>query len=134
MSTELEEQVTELLEFLYACPVGLVELSADGTVGLVNPLAMKLLLPIAPGGLIANFFRVIEGYSPELRHIIASFEAPLGDGSRRSPYLHPRWRQEWCCRSIGACMHISQTRRSSVYCHAYGHLEADDPGAPVETG
>jgi diguanylate cyclase (GGDEF)-like protein/PAS domain S-box-containing protein len=78
MSSDLEAQVTELLEFLYACPVGLVELSADGAIGLLNPLAMKLLLPIAPGGLILNFFRVIEGYSPELRHLIAAFDAPRG--------------------------------------------------------
>jgi diguanylate cyclase (GGDEF)-like protein/PAS domain S-box-containing protein len=78
MSAELEDQVTELLEFLYACPVGLIELTADGTIGLVNPLAMQLLLPIAPGGLIGNFFRLIEGYSPELRHIITAFEAPHG--------------------------------------------------------
>ena len=78
MSDELEDQVTELLGFLYACPVGLVELTADGTIKLVNPLAMQLLLPIAPDGLVANFFRVIGRYSPELRHIIAGFDAPHG--------------------------------------------------------
>ncbi|RYF14768.1 MAG: diguanylate cyclase [Oxalobacteraceae bacterium] len=78
MSDELEDQVTELLQFLYACPVGLIELSADGTIGMVNPLAMQLLLSIASDGLVTNFFHVLESYSPELRHIIAAFEAPHG--------------------------------------------------------
>jgi diguanylate cyclase (GGDEF)-like protein/PAS domain S-box-containing protein len=78
MSAELEDQVTELLQFLYACPVGLAELSADGTIGMVNPLAMQLLLPIASDGLVTNFFRVIGNYSPELRHIITAFKAPYG--------------------------------------------------------
>lgn len=78
MVAELEDQVTELLQFLYACPVGLVELSADGTIGLVNPLAMQLLLPLATDGMVSNFFRVIGIYSPEMRHIIAAFERPYG--------------------------------------------------------
>jgi len=78
MSAELEDQVTELLQFLYACPVGLAELSADGTIGMVNPLAVKLLLPIASDGLVTNFFQVVGSYAPELRHIITAFEAPYG--------------------------------------------------------
>jgi diguanylate cyclase (GGDEF)-like protein/PAS domain S-box-containing protein len=78
MSDELEDQVTELLEFLYACPVGLVQLSADGTIGMVNPLAMQLLLPIARNGMVTNFFQIIGTYSPDLRHLIAAFEAPHG--------------------------------------------------------
>jgi diguanylate cyclase (GGDEF)-like protein/PAS domain S-box-containing protein len=85
MNAELEDQSTELLQFLYACPVGLVELSADGTIRLVNPLAMQLLLPIAPDGRVTNFFHVIGKYLPELRHVIAAFEAPYGtvcDGYR----------------------------------------------------
>lgn len=85
MGVDIEDQVTELLQFLYACPIGLVELSVDGTIKLVNPLAMKLLLTIAPDGLVVNFFRVIGCYSPELRHIITAFKEPLGtvcDGHR----------------------------------------------------
>jgi diguanylate cyclase (GGDEF)-like protein/PAS domain S-box-containing protein len=78
VSNEAEDQVAELLQFLYACPVGLIELSADGTIGLVNPLAMQLLLPIAPGGSVVNFFRIVGRYAPELRHVIAAFGAPHG--------------------------------------------------------
>lgn len=78
MTAELQDQVTELLQFLYACPIGLAELSQDGTIKLVNPLAMKLLLAIAPDGVVANFFHVVGCYSPELRHIITAFDAPQG--------------------------------------------------------
>lgn len=78
MCKELEDQATELFEFLYACPIGLLELSADGTIKLINPLAMQLLLPITTDGQVVNFFRVIGRYSPELRHIIAKFDAPIG--------------------------------------------------------
>ena len=78
MDAEPDDQATELLQFLYACPIGLVELAADGTIKLVNPLAMQLLLPIAPDGMVANFFRVIGRYAPELRHVIAGFDGPHG--------------------------------------------------------
>ncbi len=78
MMADYDEQITELLGFLYACPVGLVELSADGTIGLINPLAMKLLLPIAQDGIVTNFFRIIGAYSPELRHIVGHYQASSG--------------------------------------------------------
>ena len=78
MIAELEDQVTELLQFLYACPAGLVELLADGTIRLINPLAMKLLLLMAEDGMVTNFLQIIEGYSPELRSIISAFNAPHG--------------------------------------------------------
>lgn len=78
MSADPEDQVAELLQFLYACPVGLVELSADGTIRMINPFAMQLLLPVALDGLVTNFFHVIGSYSPELRHIITAFNAPHG--------------------------------------------------------
>ena len=67
-----------LLEFLYVCPVGLLEISPDGDVSLMNPLAAQLLLPVAEGGQIANLFRVLEPYAPDLRHIASRFDAERG--------------------------------------------------------
>lgn len=43
-----EEENARLLDFLYACPVGLVEMSYDGTISMMNPLAMQLLLRLHP--------------------------------------------------------------------------------------
>ena len=85
MNADLDDQLTDLLQFLYACPVGLAELSTDGMIEMINPLAMKLLLPLATDGLVANFLHIIENYSPELRHIIMSFKESHGiicDGHR----------------------------------------------------
>ncbi len=78
MSAKLEDQVIELLRFLYACPVGLAELSADGVIEMVNPLAMQMLLPIAADGLVTNFLQIVGSYAPELRHIITTFNAAHG--------------------------------------------------------
>ena len=78
MTDEPDDEVTELLQFLYACPVGLIEIAVDGTIGMINPLAMGLLLPVAQGGMVDNFFRVISRFAPELRHIIAAFHATRG--------------------------------------------------------
>ena len=85
MSTELEAENAALLQFLYACPAGLLEFSADGTLGLVNPAAMGLLLPVAGRPFVVNLFDVMEGCAPELRNIVQGFAPPQGsvcDGHR----------------------------------------------------
>ncbi len=76
--TDQEDQVADLLQFLYACPVGLIEMSADGTIALVNAYAMQLLFPIALDGVVANFYTVVGPYSPELRHLLTAMKAPHG--------------------------------------------------------
>ena len=45
MDVDVAKEHRELLQFLYACPVGLAEIAADGAIGLMNPLAMQMLLP-----------------------------------------------------------------------------------------
>ncbi len=90
MSVEPDDQLNELLQFLYACPVGLIELAADGEIRLINPLAMQLLLPIAQNGIVVNLFRVLETYAPELRNIVAAFSGMWGivcEGKRI--FVHP---------------------------------------------
>lgn len=78
MIGELELENERLLQFLYACPVGLIELSADGTIGMVNPFAMQLLLPLAGTSFMENFFDVMNTYAPELRNLADGFPAPRG--------------------------------------------------------
>lgn len=85
MTTELEAEITALLQFLYACPAGLVEFSAAGAIGMINPAAMGLLLPIAGRPFVANLFDVLEGCAPELRNMVQQFIPPQGvvcDGHR----------------------------------------------------
>lgn len=76
MSEPLGEET--LLEFLYACPVGLVECDAVGTITLMNPHAMQHLAPIAGERDIGNFFAAIEEHAPEIRNLVSAFSQPRG--------------------------------------------------------
>ncbi len=75
----------QLLEFLYACPVGLLECDAAGEIGMMNPHAMQLLLPLAGPRDSGNLFSALEQHAPELRSIVAAFASATGricDGHR----------------------------------------------------
>lgn len=76
MTPDLEAENAALLQFLYACPAGLIEFSADGTIGMVNPAAMGLLMPIANRPFVINLFDVMDRCAPELRNLVQQF-APL---------------------------------------------------------
>src|ERR1700712_2316623 len=78
MTIDLESEHASLLQFLYACPVGLLQITGDGTIGLINPLAMQLLLPIANVPWVTNFFDVMGAYAPELRNMADAFAGPNG--------------------------------------------------------
>lgn len=80
--TSGEEQ---LLEFLYACPVGLIECDAAGDISLMNPHAMQHLLPLAGPRGADNLFTAFERHAPELRSLAAAHSAATGricDGHR----------------------------------------------------
>ncbi|AFL90077.1 diguanylate cyclase (GGDEF) domain-containing protein [Terriglobus roseus DSM 18391] len=98
MSAETATENELLLQFLYACPVGLVEIEADGAIGMINPLAMQLMVPLMrpPQGM--NFFDIMEPYAPELRNLVEEFTALHGEvcsnlrifispGTKQSGYL-----------------------------------------------
>ena len=75
----------KLLEFLYAAPVGLVEIDASGSIGMINPYAMKHLLPLAGTRDATNLFTILESCAPELRSRLDSFAGERGtvcDGHR----------------------------------------------------
>ncbi|RJS93581.1 sensor domain-containing diguanylate cyclase [Salinisphaera sp. Q1T1-3] len=75
----------ELLGFMYACPFGLIELDETGHIGMINPNAMKHLLPLAGADGVENFFLATEKHAPELRNFVEGFAADFGticDGHR----------------------------------------------------
>jgi diguanylate cyclase (GGDEF)-like protein/PAS domain S-box-containing protein len=75
----------QLLEFLYACPVGLIECDAAGEIGMMNPHAMQHLLPLAGPRDAGNLFAALERHAPELRSIVAGHFPATGricDGHR----------------------------------------------------
>ena len=78
MGDERDDELSHLMQFLYMCPVGLVDLEADGTVGLLNPVAMQMLQQVTGTPFLTNFFTALEGCSPELRNMVGTFTAPRG--------------------------------------------------------
>ena len=74
-----------LTQFLYRVPVGLVQMSLDGAIEMMNPKAAQLLMPLAPDGDLDNLFVVLERHAPTLRDAIAGFDGasgPVCDGWR----------------------------------------------------
>ncbi len=69
-----------LLEFMYACPVGLVEIDRTGAIVMINPHAMKHLLPIATqtGRDMINLFDALEDCAPELRNLVEHYARSRG--------------------------------------------------------
>lgn len=75
----------QLLEFLYACPVGLIECNLAGDIALMNPHAMQHLLPLAGPRDAGNLFIALEQHAPELRSIVEDYAPATGkicDGHR----------------------------------------------------
>ena len=77
-ATELEDAHEELLQFIYATPVGLIELDASGAIGLANPVAMQLLLQFVPADGLTNFYTVMGILAPELRNLVEGFALAAG--------------------------------------------------------
>jgi DNA-binding MarR family transcriptional regulator len=61
-----EPTVEDLLEFLYRCPVGLVELGPGGDVRWINPAAVRLLAPAATGTELDDVGGLIRRLDPRL--------------------------------------------------------------------
>jgi predicted signal transduction protein with EAL and GGDEF domain len=63
------DELQSLIQFLYRSPVGLIDMDADGGIRMMNPMAVQLLLPLAPDGQIANLFDVLRQAVPDLESI-----------------------------------------------------------------
>ncbi len=77
MSSDADE-LSSLMQFLYTCPVGLVDFDASGAIGLVNPKAMQLMQPLAATHQVSNFFSAFESCGPELRNLAQGFKPRRG--------------------------------------------------------
>ncbi len=74
----LVEENERLLQFLYTCPVGLVEMDASGTVSLMNPFAAQLLQPLALGSGLTNLLDALGPYAPDLSYMVSAFTGERG--------------------------------------------------------
>lgn len=85
MTDPMQGEHAELLQFLYACPVGLAEMGPEGEILMINPIAMQFLLAMARSPVIVNLFDVMEAYAPELRNMVDAFagnEGTICEGHR----------------------------------------------------
>jgi diguanylate cyclase (GGDEF)-like protein/PAS domain S-box-containing protein len=76
--TDLAAQFEALIQFLYLAPVGLAQLSTDGTIGMINPISAQLLVPLSHDGTLANLFTVLEGVAPDLFDLASRFQPAHG--------------------------------------------------------
>jgi PAS domain-containing protein len=68
----------DLLQFLYLMPVGVVKFCADGTVEMMNPVALALLLSIDQAGTMENIYSALAFVAPDLRQQVARFAGSAG--------------------------------------------------------
>ncbi len=72
MKPEASTPYESLIQFLYRAPIGLVQAALDGEIAMINPMAAKLLMPIAAGGNLENIFDVLSVAAPDLRTMAAA--------------------------------------------------------------
>lgn len=75
---EVADEYEALLQFLYLAPVGIVQTTLDGEISLINPASATLLMPLSRDGSLTNLFVALESVAPDLRHLVASFDASHG--------------------------------------------------------
>ncbi len=69
---------SNLLEFLYRVPVGLLQASMEGRVEIMNPMAARMLLPLARNDDLTNLFVVLRRQVPQLRRWVGDCTTPSG--------------------------------------------------------
>ena len=71
--------VQELLQFLYVCPIGLVAFRADGEIRIINPETVKLLVPILGVTDFTNVFSMLDEVWPELADVVGDWPGDAGN-------------------------------------------------------
>jgi nitrogen-specific signal transduction histidine kinase len=72
MPQNFEAMYEELLQFLYRTPWGLLQASRSGDIQMLNPVAAKLLMPLAFNGRLDNLFDLLRGARPELQSLVSA--------------------------------------------------------------
>jgi len=70
MGQNFESMYEELLQFLYRTPWGLLQATRNGDIQMLNPVAAKLLMPLAFNGRLDNLFDLLRSARPELQTLV----------------------------------------------------------------
>ncbi|MFM2057285.1 MAG: hypothetical protein RLY71_1670 [Pseudomonadota bacterium] len=90
MADDILQEHQSLLQLLYAAPVGLVQIDADGTARLMNGLAAGLLMPLSRNGRLDNLYQLLEGVAPDLSHLASTDQhTTICDGRLLQLYQTP---------------------------------------------
>ncbi len=76
MPQNFETLYEELLQFLYRTPWGLVQATRKGDIQKLNPVAAKLLMPLAFNGRLDNIFDLLRSGRPELQALVEASTQP----------------------------------------------------------
>jgi PAS domain-containing protein len=72
MQENYESMYEELLQFLYRTPWGLIQATRSGDIQMLNPVAAKVLMPLAFNGHLDNLFALLRAARPELQTLVAA--------------------------------------------------------------
>lgn len=76
--SDVNDNYEALIAFLYRAPIGLAEITSDGTIEMLNPMAAQLLIPLAPNADLVNLFSALALVAPQLQQIVFNFTQPSG--------------------------------------------------------
>lgn len=75
----LQQEFQVLQEFLHLAPVGLLRVSDDGSITMMNPMSAQLLAPLGLGAqLEPNLFELLEPVSQDIRLLVQTFRDTVG--------------------------------------------------------
>ena len=75
---DVEAEYEALLSFVYMCPTGLIKVTTDGTISMINPRAMSILIRLADDGIVENLFSLLEPHDQHLLPLIREFDGASG--------------------------------------------------------
>ncbi len=75
---DADSRLAALTEFMYRAPIGMVQAKSDGSIEMINPVATRLLMPLAPDGRLDNLFDALAPMIEDLREIVDTADRPDG--------------------------------------------------------
>lgn len=73
-----QREQADLLQLLYLCPVGIIQLDAYGAIQLMNPYGAQMLMPLSADGKLDNMFDIFEAFAPEVAEMARRFPMRTG--------------------------------------------------------
>ena len=73
-----DEELQDLLEFLYLMPIGVIKFRGDGSVEMLNAMASRLLMPLVDDVRFDNIYTILHLLCPDMADKVAGFTSPAG--------------------------------------------------------